>query len=105
VLTAALGGRAKGAVAAAACDERLADECPILHAFISSEVGDDGAARSPSTLTVFVEDGMWKAVLHERQMQLNLFMTARGFYDLLAGLEGRLASGEAEWRKERGGRR
>jgi len=83
----------------------MADEWPILHAFLTSEVGDDGAARVPSTLTVFVEDGLWKAVLHERQVQLNLFMTAKGFYELLAGLEARLASGEAEWRKERGGRR
>jgi len=105
VLSAALGGRAKGAVRAAAVDERLADELPILHAFLTAEVGDDGEPRNPSTLTVFVEDGLWKAVLHERQLNLNLFMTADGFHAVLAGLEARLASGRAEWRKDRSGRR
>lgn len=105
VLTAALGGRVGGRKPESALDERLADECPVLHAFLTQAVTDSGEDRRTSVLTIFTEEGKWKGVLHERQESLNLFMTADSFMGVCQGLEGRLAAGDAEWRKDRGARR
>jgi len=105
VLSTALGGRTPGVALPSAVDEDFLGEYPILHTFLCQTVGDDSKPRHTSVLTLFVEDAVWKGVLHERQAQLCLWASGDSHRAVLRCMEDRLASGQAEWRKDRSGRR
>lgn len=101
VLSRALSGRDKGTPASAAMDEDFLGEYPVLHTFLTAVKGDDGSPRNTSVLTMFVEDGIWKGVLHERHASLCLWSSGDSWRKVLQHMEERLASGAAEWRKDR----
>jgi hypothetical protein len=104
VLEAALGGRVGDDGFADAADEQLFDEYPILSTFLTRSKDDRGEKRLTSSLMFFTEDGRFRACLHERTKGLSLWTTSDTFKGCLRTLEDRLASGEAEWRKDRKGR-
>ena len=55
----------------------------------------------PSTLLLFVEDGLCKLCLSDRDNDMVCFRGARTFLEALEGLERALQAGEAEWRQKR----
>jgi hypothetical protein len=97
----ALAGKAGTSPGAAASDASLAAACPALHEFLTLSVLPSGAARTTSTLLVFVEGGLWKAVLNERDAGLSLWATAESLQGLWDELEARLTAPAVDWRPSR----
>jgi len=58
----------------------------------------DGRARQTSTLSIFVQDGLWKAFLNERDQGLSLCVTAASWADLMPSLEESLNLPVIPWR-------
>lgn len=97
----ALASRGVGGAGAAATDSDLAAACPALHEFLTVSVLPDGKARQTSTLLVFTEGAVWKAVLNERDGDLSLWATAESLQGLWHELEARLTAPNVEWRAKR----
>jgi hypothetical protein len=98
LISSALGTAAKDAAGQAAQDAAFEKQCPVLFAFMTV-LEEEGAAREPSSLVIFTEDGAWKGCLSEKNAGVQLWRTADSFQKLLQALEKALASGQADWRK------
>jgi len=94
----ALAAKAPAGKGAAATDSTLAASCPALHEFLTLSVLPGGATRTPSTLLVFSEGGLWKAALNERDAGLVLWATAESLQGLWDELEARLTADVVDWR-------
>lgn len=78
---------------------------PTLWAYLTDEEYSDGSPRERSTLTFFIEDGQPKACLSDRQEDRTLWVSASSLQDLIVRLEALLATGKAEWRDSRVGKK
>lgn len=72
---------------------------PILHAFMTMIVDDQGKPRRTSTLMIFCEDGVAKGALRERNHDLTLWMTSSSILGLFTALEEALGKRPIDWRK------
>lgn len=72
---------------------------PSLWEFLTHRQWDDGTPRQPGSVTVFYEDGVWKACLNDRDAGLVAFRTAPTPIELAVSLEGALARDTLEWRR------
>lgn len=88
-------------VTAAPPDDELAGDCPCVHALLTCPVGPEGRPRRTASLLVFFEDGVWKGVLHDREMGRQLWVTSRWYVDLVVALEERLTADPIDWRRAR----
>lgn len=79
----------------------LQERSPTLGHFLCDEVWPDGELRQRSTLVVFVEDGMFKACLSDKDSGTSLWASCKSFDDLLEALEARLTDDRPDWRKAR----
>jgi len=84
-----------------ATDADLSASCPALHEFLTLSVLPGGVVRQTSTLLVFTEGQLWKAVLNEREGDLSLWATAETLQGLWHELEARLTAPVVEWRHKR----
>lgn len=82
-----------------AMDEEFARNYPALAEYITCD-WLEGERRETSTLGISVDAGQWKARLADRDSGLVTFVSGDGFYAVLDALEGRLARGEADWRRD-----
>lgn len=82
-----------------AVDEEFARNYPALAEYLTCD-WLEGAVRETSTLGISVDAGQWKARLADRDTGLVTFVSSDGFYAVLDALEGRLARGEADWRRD-----
>jgi len=94
----ALGSKAPTGKGAAASDSTLAATCPALHEFLTLSVLPSGDPRTTSTLLVFSDGGLWKAVLNERDSGLCLWATGESLAQLWEELEARLTAPVVDWR-------
>lgn len=99
LITQALGSAVATAPGVKATDAAFDKAHPTLHAFMT-EVEEDGKPRSPSSLVIFTEDGVWKGCLSEKDAGLQLWRTGETFQKLLGALEKALAGGNADWRRK-----
>ncbi len=99
LISQALGKAANGVAASKATDAVMEKQCPVLFAFMT-ETEEEGKPRSPSSLVIFTEDGLWKGCLSEKDSSLQLWRTGETLQKLLGALEKALASGNADWRKK-----
>jgi len=76
---------------------------PYLHAFMSETEYDGGGVRKTGTLLLFVDQGLLKACLSDRDVQEVTFVSASSLEGILDRLEGGLREGALEWRKAFGG--
>jgi hypothetical protein len=74
---------------------------PALWEYLTVETHDNGQPRETSMLCVFCEEGLVKMALQDRDQGRSLWVTSQSFYEALAALESRLASGEGDWRPMR----
>lgn len=77
---------------------------PRLHEFLSCAVYDDGSARKTGTLLVFVDSGLLKACLSDRDVSQVAFASANSMAGLLEALEGGLLEESLDWRVAGGGK-
>jgi hypothetical protein len=82
-----------------AVDEEFARNYPALAEYLTID-WLEGERRETATLGISVDAGQWKARLADRDSGLVTFVSGDGFYAVLDALEGRLARGEADWRRD-----
>lgn len=86
---------------ALAAPEDFTDLFPHLWSFMTQTRWEDGTARLPSTVSVFLQHGKWTACLTEKNWGLILFATADRLEGLWEALDARLAEPKADWRQDR----
>lgn len=74
---------------------------PALWAFLTQTRWEDDTARDPGSMLVFLQDGMLKAMLRDKNDGTCLWVAARGFTGLLDVLEACLLDPAADWRVDR----
>lgn len=90
------------AVTPAAACKWLSKQCPAIHEYLTVSVLPSGESRTPSSVTFFVEDGLWKCCLSEKDANAVLFASGNGLEEALDNLEERLTAPAVDWRR-RGG--
>jgi len=71
---------------------------PTLWSYLADATWSDGSARSTSTLTLFVEDGLVKLCLNDRELKRTCWSTGGTLEASAEALESRLAADNADWR-------
>nr|CDL66643.1 unnamed protein product [uncultured bacterium] len=71
---------------------------PALMEFLLDETYDDGSPRQTSTISLFVEDGTFKAALNDRDLRRSLYVAAATVLGTLDAIEAALGNGTATWR-------
>lgn len=89
---------AEGGAQAVPEDAAVQGMFPSLWEYLTAVKYGDGDARVPSTLLIFAEDGMFKVCLNDRDSSAASWSSGSDILGAVASLEGRLASGTAEWR-------
>jgi len=72
---------------------------PALFEHLTANRYPDGTARRTCSLSLFSEDGLWKACLNDRDQGLVLFVTEGRLDAILEGLELLLQEEFPPWRK------
>jgi len=88
-------GRGHDAVAS---DREFCERFPSLADFLHLAAWPDGDRRETGTMLVFVEDGLWKACLNDRDGDCYAFLSAESFEGLLSSADGGLGGNSVEWR-------
>lgn len=78
-------------------DKRL----PCLCSFLCDLVSEDGTSRASGKLSLWTDDGLWKACLADPTAQAVCFLSAQGPSELLQQLEKGLKEDKLEWRRQR----
>lgn len=80
-------------------DKHVMDGYPHLVQFLSDDRWDDGGTRTPGSLTLFIEEGIWKACLNDRDAQASLYVSGDTTSACMKSLESRLAGTTVpDWR-------
>jgi len=74
---------------------------PAVWEYMTCEAYEDGAPRQPSMLCVFLEDGVVKACLQDRQEGRSLWISAPSLLQAFDALEAKLQAGTDDWRVSR----
>lgn len=93
--------KAKRGTSSALADPEWQRSYPELYELMTATVDEDGKARKPCSLTVFVGDGGVKACLNEKNVGLVMFATSATLDGLFGALEGRLGDEEPDWQVDR----
>ena len=80
-------------------DSEFKLQYPALSEYLTCPQYPDGSVRQLATLTVFREDGWWKACLNEKDQGLVLFVAESRYGTLLEALELLLQEDHPPWRK------
>jgi len=86
------GGQANGV------DCNVLSGLPTLLSYLTDDKYEDGSPRQRSTLTLFIEEGMVKLALNDRQEHASLYLAAEGLGTALEALESKLEAGTGDWR-------
>jgi hypothetical protein len=81
-------------------DEVFSTFYPTLFVHMTETVWEDGKKRIPSTLLLFVENGRWKAFLHDRDGKRGAWVTADSWEEVLQASERAIEASSTEWRKD-----
>lgn len=82
-------------------DEAFAKKMPTLWEFLSAKAWEDGTERETGTILVFVEDGLVKVCLCNRDTGHVAFVSAKSFSGALESVEKHLAADTVDWRLSR----
>lgn len=82
-------------------DVKFKKDYPTLWDYLTQQQWDDGSARETAGLTMFVQDGLFKALLKDNDAGQCLWVAAHGFFDVLAALEKQASAPVADWRVDR----
>ena len=72
---------------------------PLLWEMLTATRYPDGSARRTSSLTIFVDEGMCKVCLNDRDNGLTGWSAARDVLEALGSMEGALAADTVGWRE------
>jgi len=74
---------------------------PMLFDHLTQTVWPDNTVRQTSSLSLFADGGMVKAVLKDREAGLCLWAASKSFQELFGVIESLLQDPAAEWRHDR----
>lgn len=74
---------------------------PALWEHLTLGLWDDGSVRETSTVLVFLQDGVLKACLRDRNRPAVGFVAGVSWEGLFESLEAALVSGKLDWRPDR----
>ena len=95
-------GERCGPVEAPFNDANFKKDFPTLHAFLTDTTYDDRSPRTTATLLIFVENGVLRCCVNDRDNNRSVFFTCEEVAGLFMAAENALCSGSADWRT-RGG--
>lgn len=78
-----------------------ASEVKTVSCYVGDTTYEDGSERETSTVLVFWDDGLIKAVLNDRAEGRSLWVSGSSILDVLVALEDALQSPMTEWRANR----
>lgn len=81
--------------------DALSSAYPVLWSHLTQIAWEDGQVRETSSLLVFLQDGMLKGMIRDREAGLCLWQAAGSLVGLLEALEAGLCDPQAEWRVDR----
>jgi hypothetical protein len=73
---------------------------PAVSAVLYDRFFEDGTPRKTATLLLFVDEGMLKACLRDRETEETAWVAGEGLEGLLDALEVGLQEGRLDWRRE-----
>ncbi len=96
-----------------ACDElgpdvtadSLAASYPLVVKFLTLTVYGNGERRVPGSITMFVDGGLLKACLNDKDADLSAFVSGGGLAGLLDAMERGLGEDRLDWRAPRKSKR
>lgn len=81
-----------------AMDREFNEKYPTLADFLGLEAWPNGDKRQTGTVLFFVEDGLWKCCLNDRDGDCYSFLSSESFSGLLSGANENLDRNTLEWR-------
>lgn len=82
-------------------DPRFSGDYPILWSYMTQTKWQDGSARATSSLLLFADDGVLKAMLRDRDAGLCLWVAGATVTGLFDALEAAVSDSRADWRQDR----
>lgn len=79
-------------------------DCPAVAEYLTVDRYPDGSPRERATLSLFMEDGVVKACLSDRDQGRTLWRSSYGVEEAIMALDGAIADGTADWRRAAGSR-
>jgi len=89
---------AGGAVPQVYSDPELKNQYPTLFEYLAAAEYSDGSKRKTATLLVFIELGVCKVCLNDRDVQRQAFVSARTLNEALSVMDDQLQADSVEWR-------
>jgi len=80
--------------------DRFWEGYPAIWEYLACGRYPDGSARQRASLTVFVEDGLIKLCLSDRDCERTAWGGSDEMLDALAGLDRALQEGHVQWRRK-----
>lgn len=71
---------------------------PAIWEYLSVDTHKDGSPRHTSSLTLFVDEGLLKCCVSDKDAGEVAFWSAETWEELLAALEADLSAGQGDWR-------
>lgn len=81
-------------------DAEFEADYPFLFAFLHETKWDDGTQRQTGTMTLFVQDGVLKAVVNDRALERSGFVSGSTLSLLFDALESNLSEDTMDWREK-----
>jgi hypothetical protein len=78
-------------------DEWFITNCPLTMDYLTNTRYDDGSQRTPSTLSLFIDEGKFKVACNDKDAEASLYAAGDTFQDCLVALERRLNANN-DWR-------
>lgn len=82
-------------------DPGFAGSYPILWSYLTQNRWQDGSPRLTSSLLLFADDGVLKAMLRDREAGLCLWIAGATVSGLFDALEAAVSDAKADWRQDR----
>lgn len=79
-------------------DHQMASKYPTLFAYLTDRNWGDGSARLTSTILIFVENGVLRVCINDRDNNRSAFVTGVTLEDALNTVETKLCGETMEWR-------
>lgn len=87
----------------ALADDAFAQAYPTLSSFLTETEWEDGSTREAASVTLFIDDGLFKLALNDRDGERTAYVAKSMFKACWEALEKGLVGGSLDWRKWRTG--
>jgi len=81
-------------------DLQWSEEYPTVYSYLTERMYADNKPRVTSTLLMFVEDGIFRLCINDRDNLRSAFVTAPSVAEALATLEAKLLEESLDWRRK-----